>query len=137
MITGKFPNLRLRRSRKYSWSRRLIQENSLSVNDFILPIFLIDGKNKKQPIKTMPGVYRYTIDKLGQVVGDAVKNKIPMIALFPSTLQKKKDLIGTESLNENNLVCKAIRFIKKRFKNDIGIMCDVALDPYTSHGHDG
>ena len=90
MITGKFPNLRLRRSRKYSWSRRLIQENSLSVNDFILPIFLIDGKNRKQPIKTMPGVYKHTIDKLGQIVGDAVKNKIPMIALFPSTLQKKK-----------------------------------------------
>ena len=137
MITGKFPNLRLRRSRKYSWSRRLVQENSLSVNDFILPIFLIDGKNRKQPIKTMPGVYKHTIDKLGQIVGDAVKNKIPMIALFPSTLQKKKDSIGSESLNENNLVCKAIRFIKKRFNNDIGIMCDVALDPYTSHGHDG
>ena len=85
----------------------------------------------------MPGVYRYTIDKLGKIVGNAIKNKIPMIALFPSTLQKKKDLIGSESLNENNLVCKAIRFIKKRFKNDIGIMCDVALDPYTSHGHDG
>ena len=119
MITGKFPNLRLRRSRKYSWSRRLVQENSLSVNDFILPIFLIDGKNRKQPIKTMPGIYKHTIDKLGQIVGDAVKNKIPMIALFPSTLQKKKDEIGSESLNENNLVCKAIRFIKKRFNNDI------------------
>tara|TARA_B100001093_G_C26665751_1_gene943914 strand:- start:52 stop:1041 length:990 start_codon:yes stop_codon:yes gene_type:complete len=137
MITGKYPNLRLRRSRKYNWSRRLIQENSLSVNDFILPIFLIDGKNKKQPVKTMPNVYRYTIDKLSEVVGAAIKNKIPMIALFPSTLQKNKNLIGSEALNENNLICKAIRFIKKRFKNDIGIMCDVALDPYTSHGHDG
>ena len=137
MITGKFPNLRLRRSRKYSWSRRLIQENSLSVNDFILPIFLIDGKNKKESIKTMPGVYRYTIDKLGKVVSDAIKNKIPMIALFPSTLKQNKNFIGSEALNEDNLVCKAIRFIKKKFKNDIGIMCDVALDPYTSHGHDG
>ena len=137
MITGKFPNLRLRRSRKYNWSRRLIQENSLSVNDFIMPIFLIDGKNKKESIKTMPDVYRYTIDKLGKVVSDAIKNKIPMIALFPSTLQKNKNFIGSEALNEDNLVCKAIRFIKKRFKNDIGIMCDVALDPYTSHGHDG
>ena len=89
MITGKFPNLRLRRARKFSWSRRLIQENNLSVNDFILPIFLIDGKNKKQIIKTMPGVYRYSIDQLGGVVNNAIKNKVPMIALFPSTLKKK------------------------------------------------
>ena len=85
MITGKFPNLRLRRSRKYSWSRRLVEENSLSSNDFILPIFLIDGKNKKKAIKSMPGVYRYTIDQLGVIVSEAIKNKIPMIALFPST----------------------------------------------------
>jgi porphobilinogen synthase len=137
MITGKFPNLRLRRSRKYAWSRRLVEENSLSPNDFVLPIFLIDGRDKKQSIKTMPGVYRYTIDKLGKVVGDAIKNGIPMIALFPSTSLIKKNEFGDEALNEDNLVCQAIRFIKKRFKNDIGIMCDVALDPYTSHGHDG
>ncbi|MDC0859112.1 porphobilinogen synthase, partial [Pelagibacteraceae bacterium] len=137
MITGKFPNLRLRRSRKYAWSRRLVEENSLSSNDFILPIFLIDGKNKTQSIKTMPGVYRYTIDKLGKVVSDAIKSGIPMIALFPSTSLKKKNDLGTEALNEENLVCQAIQFIKKRFKNEIGIMCDVALDPYTSHGHDG
>jgi porphobilinogen synthase len=137
MITGKFPSLRLRRSRKYSWSRRLIQENDLLANDLILPIFLIDGKNIKQKIKTMPGVYRYSIDRLNEIVQNAIKNGIPMIALFPSTLKKKRNLIGSEALNENNLVCKAIRFIKKRYKNDIGIMCDVALDPYTSHGHDG
>jgi porphobilinogen synthase len=137
MITGKFPNLRLRRSRKYAWSRRLVEENSLSSNDLILPIFLIDGKNKTQSIKTMPDVYRYTIDKLGKVVSDAIKIGIPMIALFPSTSLKKKNDLGTEALNEDNLICQAIQFIKKRFKNDIGIMCDVALDPYTSHGHDG
>ena len=137
MITGKFPSLRLRRSRKYSWSRRLVQENSLSVNDFILPVFLTDGKNKRQAIKTMPGVYRYSIDRLDGIVGNAIKCKIPMIALFPSTSQKNKNLFGTEALNENNLVCKAIKYIKKKFKNEIGIMCDVALDPYTSHGHDG
>ena len=137
MITGKFPNLRLRRSRKYAWSRRLVEENSLSSNDLILPIFLIDGKNKTQSIKTMPGVYRYTIDKLGKVVSDAIKSGIPMIALFPSTSLKKKNDLGTEALNEDNLVCQAIQFIKKRFKNEIGIMCEVALDPYTSHGHDG
>ena len=137
MITGNFPNLRLRRSRKYSWSRRLVQENTLSTGDFILPIFLIDGKNIKQRIKTMPGIYRYSIDMLGTIINKAIKNKIPMVALFPSTHEKNKDMIGSESLNEENLVCKAIRYIKKRYKSEIGIMCDVALDPYTSHGHDG
>ena len=137
MITGNYPNLRLRRSRKNDWSRRLIQENSLSSSDFVLPIFLIDGKNTKQPIKTMPDVYRYTIDKLGVVVDRAIKNKIPMVALFPYTNKTSRNKIGSESLNEDNLVCKAIQYIKKRYKNQIGIMCDVALDPYTSHGHDG
>ena len=137
MITGNYPNLRLRRSRKNDWSRRLIQENSLSSNDLILPIFLIDGKNKLQPINTMPDIYRYTIDKLGMIIDSALKNKIPMVALFPYTKNKKKNSQGTESLNEENLVCKAIQHIKKKYNNEIGIMCDVALDPYTSHGHDG
>jgi len=137
MIIGNYPNLRLRRSRKNDWSRRLIQENSLSSSDFILPIFLIDGKNTKQSIKTMPDVYRYTIDKLGIIIDRAIKNKIPMVALFPNINKTKKNAIGTEALNEDNLVCKAIQYIKKRYKNEIGIMCDVALDPYTSHGHDG
>ena len=137
MITGKYPSLRLRRSRKYNWSRRLIQENNLSSNDLIYPIFLIEGKNIKQTIKSMPGIYKYSIDQLGMIINNVIKHKIPMVALFPSTPNNKKDKFGTESLNENNLVCKAIRFIKKRFRNNIGIMADVALDPYTSHGHDG
>ena len=137
MITGKFPSLRLRRSRMYDWSRRLVEENNLISSDFILPIFLIEGSNKKQPIKSMPGVYRYTIDKLGIIIDRAIKNKLPTVALFPYTEKKKKNYLGTEALNEDNLVCRAIRFIKKRYKNQIGIMCDVALDPYTSHGHDG
>ena len=137
MITGKFPNLRLRRLRKFNWSRKLVQENNLSSNDLIYPLFVIEGKNKKKPIKSMPNVYQYSIDNLGNIVNTVIKNKIPMIALFPSTPGNKKDPFGNEALNENNLVCKAIKFIKKRFKNDIGIMCDVALDPYTSHGHDG
>jgi len=102
-----------------------------------LPIFLIDGKNTKQSIKTMPEVYRYTIDKLGVIIDKAIKSKIPMVALFPYTNLSKKNYFGTEALNEDNLVCKAIHYIKKRYKNEIGIMCDVALDPYTSHGHDG
>ena len=137
MIIGKYPSLRLRRSRRESWSRRLIQENTLSPNDFILPIFLIKGSNKRQEISSMPGVYRYTINRLSQIVDKAIKLGIPMIALFPKTQNSKKDELGTESLNENNLVCKAIQEVKKRYKNQIGIMCDVALDPYTSHGHDG
>ncbi len=137
MIIGKYPSLRLRRNRKEFWSRRLIQENTLSPNDFILPIFLIDGSNKRQEISSMPGVYRYTINRLSQIVDRAIKKKIPMVALFPKTQNVHKDELGTESLNEKNLVCRAIKAIKKRYKNQIGIMCDVALDPYTSHGHDG
>ena len=137
IITGKFPTLRLRRNRKFEWTRRLIQESSLSANDLILPIFLIDGKNKTQPIKTMPGINRYTIDKLTKVIDNALSQKIPMVALFPYTNSKLKNKFGSEALNEDNLVCQGIRFIKKKYKNKIGIMCDVALDPYTSHGHDG
>ena len=137
MITGKYPSLRLRRSRKFAWSRRLIQENNLSCNDLIYPIFLIEGNKKKQPIKSMPGVFRYTVDNLGEILSKVIKNGIPMVALFPSTPVNKKNKFGSEALNEDNLICKALKFIKKRFKNNIGIMCDVALDPYTNHGHDG
>ena len=92
MITGKYPSLRLRRSRKEDWSRRLIEENNLTPNDFILPIFLIDGKNKKEPIKSMPDVYRYTLDKIGFVIDKAIKNKLPMVALFPYTKKKEEKL---------------------------------------------
>jgi len=137
IITGKFPSLRLRRNRKFDWTRRLVQESSLSPNDLILPIFLIDGKNKIQSIKSMPEIYRYSIDKLGKIIDRAISLKIPMVALFPYTDIKAKNDIGSEALNEDNLVCRATRYIKKKYKNQIGIMCDVALDPYTSHGHDG
>ena len=137
MITGKYPSLRLRRTRKYDWSRRLVQENNLSCSDLIYPIFLIEGRNRKQPVNSMPGVYRYSIDQLGMIINNIIKYKIPMVALFPSTPNNKKDKLGKEALNENNLVCRAIKYIKKRFKNNIGIMSDVALDPYTTHGHDG
>ena len=137
IITGKYPNLRLRRNRKSNWSRRLVSENTLSVNDLILPIFVIEGKNKKIPIKSMPGIFRYSIDKLNQVVGNAVSLKIPMVAIFPYINKNLKNSRGTEALNKNNLVCRATKFIKKKYKDKIGVMCDVALDPYTSHGHDG
>ena len=137
IITGKYPNLRMRRSRKEEWSRRLVRENTLSGSDFVLPIFLTNGVNKKQEIKSMKGVYRYSIDNLSGIIDRAIKNRIPMLALFPNTNKKLKDINGSEALNEDNLVSKAIIKIKKKYKNKIGIMCDVALDPYTSHGHDG
>ena len=133
---GKFPNVRLRRNRKSDWSRRLVRESNLSANDLIWPIFIREGKNVREPIKSMPGVYRYSIDKIENLVERAITKKIPMLALFPHTEVSKKNIKGTEALNKNNLICKALRLIKKNYK-DIGIMCDVALDPYTSHGHDG
>ena len=133
---GSYPNVRLRRNRKTEWSRRLVSESNLSTNDLIWPIFIRDGKNIKEPVKTMPGVYRYSLDKIEKLVERAINNKIPMIALFPSTPLSKKNKIGSEAVNKNNLVCKALRLVKKNYKN-IGIMCDVALDPYTTHGHDG
>tara|TARA_Y100001970_G_C14188917_1_gene834193 strand:+ start:66 stop:1058 length:993 start_codon:yes stop_codon:yes gene_type:complete len=137
IITGKYPNLRMRRSRKEEWSRRLVRENTLSGSDFVLPIFLTEGINKRQEIKSMKGVYRYSVDNLSKIIDRAIKNEVPMVALFPNTNIKLKDKNGSEALNENNLVSKAIIKIKNKYKNNIGIMCDVALDPYTSHGHDG
>ncbi len=135
-IVGSFPKTRLRRVRNTDWIRRLVSETNLSVNDLILPVFLKEGNNKIEKIKSMPGVNRYTIDKLDIILDKALKLKIPMISLFPCTATNKKDSNGSEALNENNLVCKAIKKIKKKYKN-IGVMCDVALDPYTTHGHDG
>ena len=135
-IAGKFPDIRLRRIRKKGWIRRLVSENSLSINDLVLPIFVRDGKNKVEPIKSMPGVNRYSLDKLDSIMRKVQKYSIPMIALFPYISKNKKNKLGTEALNKNNLICKSIKLIKKKYPK-IGIMCDVALDPYTSHGHDG
>ena len=133
---GSYPSTRLRRNRKKEWSRRLMQESTLSPNDLIWPIFICEGTNVKERINTMPGVYRHSIDKLEKLVESAMDKNIPMIALFPNIPNSKKNSKGSEALNKNNLVCKALRLIRKNYKN-IGIMCDVALDPYTSHGHDG
>ena len=135
-IVGKFPNTRLRRVRNSKWMRRLISENDLSINDLILPIFVREGKNKIESIKTMPDVNRYSIDKLHTIMNKVRKYEIPMVALFPYTPENKKDNFGSESLNENNLICKSLKLLKKEYP-EIGLMCDVALDPYTSHGHDG
>ena len=132
---GRYPKTRLRRNRTHDWVRRLISENSLTSSDLILPIFICEGQNKKEKINSMPGVFWYSIDNLEAIVSKAANLKIPLIALFPSTPKKKKDPFGKEALNENNLVCRALRKIKRN--NKIGIMCDIALDPYTSHGHDG
>ena len=135
-ILGSYPTTRLRRVRKSDWIRRLVSENRLSVDDLILPIFIKEGRNQIEPIKTMPGIHRYSVDKVNKIVDEATNKGIPMIALFPYTPFKKKNAKGSEALNENNLICRALREIKKRNRN-IGIMCDVALDPYTNHGHDG
>ena len=133
---GKYPSTRMRRNRKVDWSRRLVQENTLSTSDLIWPIFIRDGKNIKEPIKDMPGVYRYSLDNIEKLIEKAIFLKIPMVALFPYTPNKKKNSKGSEALNKNNLVCKALKRIKKNYK-EVGLMCDVALDPYTDHGHDG
>ncbi len=135
-ILGKFPSTRLRRVRNSDWIRRLVSENNLSTNDLILPIFLRDGNNKIENIKSMPGVKRYSIDRLSVILDKTESLKIPMIALFPYTPDNKKNKNGSEALNENNLVCRALKIIKKKYKK-FGVMTDVALDPYTSHGHDG
>jgi porphobilinogen synthase len=133
---GSYPALRMRRNRKADWIRRLVSEHNLSVSDLILPLFVKDG-NKKESIRSMPGIYRYSIKELLKIVEKACRLKIPLVALFPYTKLNKKNINGTEAHNENNLICRAVQALKDEFKNDIGIMCDVALDPYTSHGHDG
>tara|TARA_B100000941_G_scaffold274629_1_gene235907 strand:+ start:152 stop:1150 length:999 start_codon:yes stop_codon:yes gene_type:complete len=135
-IIGSYPKTRLRRLRKYNWIRNLVSENNISSKDLIMPIFIKEGKNKIETIKSMPGVKRYTIDKLSSILKQVKYYKIPMIALFPFTPKNKKDKNGTEAINPDNLICKALIYIKKKFPQ-IGVMCDVALDPYTSHGHDG
>jgi len=135
-ILGKFPSTRLRRVRNSDWIRRLVSENNLSPNDLILPIFIREGKNKIEKIKSMPGVFRYSIDMLPKILDKAEKFNLPMVAIFPNTPNNKRDDNGSEAINENNLICSGVKFIKKRYKK-FGVMTDVALDPYTSHGHDG
>ena len=115
-LFGSYPSTRLRRNRKTEWSRRLVSENRLSANDLIWPIFLTDGKNQKNRIFTMPEVYRYSVDQVEKIVEKALKLKLPLLALFPHTQKKNKNEMGSEALNENNLICKALRIIKKKFK---------------------
>jgi porphobilinogen synthase len=131
-----YPATRLRRTRQADWSRRLVQENALSVNDLIWPIFLMDGDNGREEVSSMPGVERRTVDLAVEAAAEAADLRIPVVALFPYTDPSRRSEDGREALNPENLVCTATREIKRQVP-DIGILCDVALDPYTSHGHDG
>ena len=131
-----FPSTRMRRIRQSKWIRNLIEENTISSNDMIWPIFLNEGSNVKEEIDTMPGVFRYSVDNLNEIIDIAEKQKINLVALFPNTPEQVKSEDGAEALNPDNLVCKALRQLKSQNLN-FGLMCDVALDPYTDHGHDG
>jgi porphobilinogen synthase len=128
--------IRPRRNRKAEWARRLVRENVLTTNDLIWPMFVVDGNNTRTPVSSMPGVDRLTVDQAVRDAERAMKLDIPCIALFPYTEPSLRDETGSEALNPNNLVCQSVRAIKKEFP-DIGVLCDVALDPFTSHGHDG
>jgi porphobilinogen synthase len=131
-----YPQTRMRRLRRHDWTRRLVAETSLSPADFIWPIFVIDGENKREAIASMPGVERLSVDLAVTAAKDASALGIPVIALFPQTPAALKTEDGREAVNPDNLVCRAVRAIKSAVP-EIGILCDVALDPYTSHGHDG
>src|SRR5437899_6307391 len=128
--------IRPRRNRKAEWARRMVRENVLTTDDLIWPLFLIDGANKREQIASMPGVERLSVDQAVREAERAMKLTIPCLALFPYTDPSLRDEEGSEATNPNNLVCQAVRAIKKEFP-DLGILCDVALDPFTSHGHDG
>jgi porphobilinogen synthase len=134
---GQYPQTRMRRLRRYDWSRRLCAENRLSADDFILPLFIHDGEKRREAISSMPGVDRLTIDLLVETAATAVELGIPAIALFPATEPAKKTSEAEEAVNPENLVCRAVRAVKAALGDAIGVMCDVALDPYTSHGQDG
>ena len=136
MTEARFPALRMRRLRRHDWTRKLVAENTLSASDFIWPIFVVDGEKKREPVPSMPGVDRLSVDLVPGAAEEAAKLGIPVIALFPFTEASLKTPDGRESANANNLVCRATRALKKAVPQ-IGVLCDVALDPYTSHGHDG
>jgi porphobilinogen synthase len=133
---GAYPAIRLRRNRRDGWTRRLVAENTLSIDDLIWPIFVIEGTNEARPVASMPGQTRVTVDRVAQHVEKAARLGIPAIAIFPATPPEAKDAEGTEALNANNLICRAARELKRHFP-EVGLVGDVALDPYTDHGHDG
>jgi len=129
-------SMRMRRNRRNEWTRRMVRENQITADDLIWPVFIMDGENARAPVSSMPGVERLSVDQAVREAERAAKLSIPCLALFPYTDPKLRDETGSEALNSDNLVCRAIRAIKKEV-SDIGLLCDVALDPFTSHGHDG
>lgn len=135
-MTARFPSSRMRRPRAHDWSRRMMRENVVSVNDLIWPIFICAGENSEEPVSSMPGVSRLSVDKAVVAAKEAAGLGIPCIALFPSTPAEERSDRGDEALNKDNLINTAMRAIKDAVP-DIGLLADVALDPYTSHGQDG
>lgn len=131
-----FPRTRLRRNRRAAWSRRLVRENHLTIDDLIWPVFVVEGTHQEVPVASMPGVTRYSIDVLVREVGNAAELGIPAVAIFPVTPQEKKTPDGEESGNPENLICRAIHAVRDA-QIPIGLIADVALDPYTTHGQDG
>ncbi len=129
-------SVRMRRNRRSDWARRMVREHTLTADDLIWPLFVMDGDNKRAPVASMPGVERLSVDQVVREAERAAKLSIPCIALFPYTDPALRDETGSEALNPDNLVCRALRALKKEVP-DIGVLCDVALDPFTSHGHDG
>src|SRR3984957_13994173 len=128
--------IRPRRNRRTEWVRRMVRGHVVTTDDLIWPLFVVEGPNVGRPVASMPDVERLSIDQAVRAAERAAKLTIPCIALFPYTEPDKRDDLGSEALNAENLICQAVRAIKKEVP-EIGILCDVALDPYTSHGHDG
>ena len=133
---GAYPRVRLRRNRRTPWVRRMVAENTLGADDFIWPVFVQEGPSARTPIASMPGVDRLSIPALVDAAGNAQQLGIPCVALFPATPPERKSPDGEEAVNPDNLVCRAVRAVKAAHP-DLGVLCDVALDPFTTHGHDG
>ncbi|HEX2573279.1 MAG TPA: porphobilinogen synthase [Polyangia bacterium] len=136
MHIGTFPRTRLRRNRREDWSRRLVREHAVSRDDLIWPVFVQEGRGQRTPVAAMPGVERLSIDVLVEEVAQAAELGIPAVAVFPVIDPARKTLDGDEATNPDNLICRAVRSIKAEVRN-LGVLCDVALDPFTSHGQDG
>jgi porphobilinogen synthase len=136
MTVGRFPATRMRRNRHDAWTRRLVAEHRLAVDDLIWPVFVIEGRAATSEVASMPGIVRVTLDRLAGHVEAAARLGIPAVALFPATPAGKKDAEGTEATNPDNLMCQSARLLKREFP-ELGLIGDVALDPYTNHGHDG
>jgi porphobilinogen synthase len=133
---GRFPTTRLRRTRRDAWTRRLVAENRLSVDDLIWPLFVHEASQAEIAIPSMPGVFRYSVDRMIEAAGEARELGIPAVAIFPATPPGKKSPEAEEAFNPDNLICRSVRALKSAIP-DLGVICDVALDPYSSHGQDG